>query len=107
MKPVTREELIGLGAQILNGPIYGADLNEEGEILLAGPLPMTPAKKIFQTCTMQCDDAAARVQLEIANGLVPFIFMNGDSPYWNDLTGFPTIRFFSARVAQPVAEIQA
>jgi len=107
MKPVTREELIGLGAQILNAPVYGADLNEVGEILLAGPLPMTPSKRNFQTMTMQCDDASARVQLEIAGGLVPFIFMNGDSPYWNDLTGYPTIRYFSARVAQPVAEIQA
>lgn len=105
MKPVTREELIALGAKILVSPIYGADLNEDGEIILAGPPPMTSAKKIFQTVTMQCDDALARVQLEIAGGLVPFIFMNGDSPYWNDLTGFPTIRFFSARVAQPVAEI--
>ena len=106
MKPVSREELIGLGAQILDAPIYGANLNEKGEILLAGPPPMTPAKKIFQTCTMQCNDAAARIQLEIANDLVPLIFMNGDSPYWEQHTGFPTIRFFSARVAQPLAATQ-
>jgi len=76
-----KSQLEELGAVIISRPVIEILINEDGETL----------PKVYLTQSRRCEDAAALVLEEISTGKIPYIFMNGDSPYWAG----HTIRYFS------------